>query len=796
MQNGGCSDEIAEVSQQDVESSIKQLHNEISMQEKQVEVCISQLDALKNAIYFYNQDKDQYTIEFEKLTKDLNQVQNEIDDVMQQRQDILASCQEKTDLIKENQHSIADTDDAIENKKSEYEKLHDVFRLEERNIRLSTEILKKSNKRVEKATNKLNDKLQQVAESQDQVNDFRERYQESHDKCERMKEELSGVLKTNEVLIQQNDELREHRHELDDIRADMVDAMATMRDQILFMNTDINSTDLAIRFKGIEIARVAHRLQDLDSKRVNEKAETRKVESEREIVQRHMLETKKDQHNCRSQGDRIDLESARFANNTDQVISNIHQIQDEVFQMNLKLDEALIVLSQRQESIRHQDSITESFRNERDMLKRQIQNTNNDSQHIREQMESEEMMINRFKDDIRNKDDDTLKIHISSQTIKQTIEEMLASKAILERKLNELEITNRELNNQIELKYHIITQANYEIRTNTTANQLILKQTKNIAEEISQKYREQAVIKDKEKLNVSLIMKGSHHYNKLMMTIQEREQEAAYLIEQTKELMLKLRQQKTLKDEIIRVTKIVNKSAAQVRALEDEMETPMNVHRWTLLKATNPELYHLIELKLMMIEDINSRCLLMRKLKIRKSDFATKMAKLNHQMQVSVGGRYDEEFHTLNDLYKQKTKQLKQFEQQLYQKIPEIDDQREQVSSARSVYREEKIELQNVRQKITEVRMSTMPEKVHPPRNAPSKRGRFVGGGFGLGDGCISTNLNPVKKVERRPLTARANAVLVPTQSSSRRKKRQNWGPQQQKNDTRPRSARVQKDLD
>ena len=177
---------------------------------------------------------------------------------------------------------------------------------------------------------------------------------------------------------------------------------------------------------------------------------------------------------------------------------------------------------------------------------------------------------------------------------------------------------------------------------------------------------------------------------------------------------------------------------------------------------------------------------------------------MDHQLQVSYGGRFEDEFKTVTMLLRQKNRQLKQMEKQLTgEYIPAVDEQRRQVRSVRTIIRETKVENDDERRRVNELRRAVTPPEpevqfpVRPPKYSSRRRapGRFLGGGVGVGHAQIANDVPSLNlavldenEIRQRPKTSRANAgVCRPSTARRARANQKDWS-------ARCKSSRIYRD--
>jgi hypothetical protein len=118
------------------------------------------------------------------------------------------------------------------------------------------------------------------------------------------------------------------------------------------------------------------------------------------------------------------------------------------------------------------------------------------------------------------------------------------------------------------------------------------------------------------------------------------------------------------------------------------------------------------------------------KLQRLKKEFANRATIVDKHLQNSYGGQMDEERAYLLDLLRQKQRQLDEMKSQAEAQGQVVSGTREHVMSMRTMVRENKSELYEVRKRVDKIRPRTACGDKRP---TPRSETRFVGGGFAVG---------------------------------------------------------------
>jgi hypothetical protein len=205
-------------------------------------------------------------------------------------------------------------------------------------------------------------------------------------------------------------------------------------------------------------------------------------------------------------------------------------------------------------------------------------------------------------------------------------------------------------------------------------------------------------------------------------------------VERCKLLTGKVHHRRALQMEEIRFMKALIKEGAKCRALEDEHEKPLNVHRWRFLDGTNPHMAQLIKMNHELRDRLMYQITVIARLREMKRSLRRVSTKLEVHLTHGYIGNINDEFEFLNDVLRQKNRQLVMIESQVLGQTDKVHDHKGQVQTIRSMVRVEKEEFYDTKQKITVFRSPSVLERSQSKASQQNDipESRFIGGGFAV----------------------------------------------------------------
>ena len=254
---------------------------------------------------------------------------------------------------------------------------------------------------------------------------------------------------------------------------------------------------------------------------------------------------------------------------------------------------------------------------------------------------------------------------------------------------------------------------------------------------------ELALLYEKIKIQQSTLNKGELQYKSRVEDIRILKLEIKRLRRERKILTAKVANIDDLGKEIFHVQKELLKERTRCRALEEELENPMNVHRWRKLEGSDPSTYELI----LKIQTIQKRLIAKTEEVVQKELLIQEKEKLytelKHILARQPGPEVAEQLSIYQQTLKQKTKQLKalaselnMYESQISEYKFDIDKLNRELGEVKNKYfmQKKKEHLVKERERLEAGGAAAAPgapNSIVPNRSA-NEQVKFIGGGFSL----------------------------------------------------------------
>ncbi|XP_025973223.2 cilia- and flagella-associated protein 58 [Dromaius novaehollandiae] len=392
-----------------------------------------------------------------------------------------------------------------------------------------------------------------------------------------------------------------------------------------------------------------------------------------------------------------------------------------------KIEESEIKLKQQQNQC-------EAVRTERNLYSKSLIEAKDEIAEMKKKLKTMTHQVDQLKEEITAKEAALVKAHLEHQRTEREKESLKAELLKMKQQAVETKhfIEKQEAEERKLLK--IIAEADAERLKQKKEFDQVISERDILGSQLVRRNDELALLYEKIKIQQSILNKGETQYRQRMEDIRLLKLEIKKLRREKGILGRSVANVEELRQEVFHMQKELLRERTRCRALEEELENPLNVHRWRKLEASDPSTYELIQkiqrLQKQLIsktgEVIEKELLLQEKEKL--------YVELKHVLARQPGPEAAEQLQLYRHTLREKTKQLKvlsselnMYESQSQEYKYEIERLAKELLNVKKKYLAQKRKEQQAREK----ERSLTDTESEFPRHRPDVP-RFTGGGFAL----------------------------------------------------------------
>ena len=763
-QESGAQSMLKDNSLETIQADIDALKNEIKMQKVQIETLTNDNNNWKQKISDFESQTSNAKDEIERTNEELNSLKQQAKEVEDEVNNVMDNVTKTKNMIRENNEVIEGFDDKystaqgnleeVKRKKEDSrEELRDIIEAKTQSLQRVSVAQKLLENRIS-AGNKIKKEMEaiegEIKEKDEYIATFLGSTKEVVDEYDANEKELNHFIK-----------------ERDEIKEDMVrtrNRMSQCRSEIFRLQHELIKLEGEVGFAKRSVSLGQHISGVLRSDVLKEKKNHEAAEGATAGVFSDIANIKVEKHGTGEKAQELLKEIEKHSAETSQFRSETMTSEIQKNSYDEERKEIEIKLNKTMGRIQRIDTLQKSLIEERDLTRRQLEAYKQEAKGI----ESENMIIineiQNSKELIRQKDLECIQIHKQREEIREEIPDLEKQKA-------QQEVDLKDITVKISTKYNELVRSRYykdvaesglkelQINVNALGTGQIVHESR-----VNAKHEETSILRQKINALKWEISVEASQYNKIIEKVESLKEELTNLVRKKKALLNQSRHADALFKEYLQTEKQVLLLKGRTKALEDEMETPINVHRWRLLEGTNPEHLSLIKMTQSLRDTLMVKIATIQRLRDSLNKAKEESEKIIAKANKATKAEEEDKINYYTEVLQQKNEQLRVVRESLLERSSILGEGRESVSNVRSQLRDVKMDYFKVKQETNQIR--SLSQMQNPVSVARESKPKFIGGGFVCAkpptslDDCVSAPETP----SMSPMV-RASHIIVPTKN-------------------------------
>lgn len=534
------------------------------------------------------------------------------------------------------EHELSMQKDQISAKKAECE------RELKRKERMEKEIreLKVS---LESKQNEIKSKQQEVADSQEQVEKLEHQLREQKQLADKVQKELDAV---NQKVTNLHSDLEEQIHANTQLLAENSqkqvelkikdDEIQAVKSEVVRVNKIREAT--VVKLKAIEkqeaeaesqreemrneiqaMAReveLQKRLAEQERKRQEELFRERdvlnklKTQAENSIEKQsdlvkinevaiHNLEAEIQNYRDASQKqekliNQLEKERQKYGAEASQAGVKYMQALDEVKAREVTVLDLQKKIVEGENRLKQQQNLYETVRSERNLLSKNLVDAQDEINELRRRIKVMNHQIEQLKEEINTKELALMKEHFDFTKVEKERESLKQELGKAHQQIKDGEILIASHNANIENMNHVISEADDERFRQKKELDIVKNERDILGTQLIRRNEELALLYEKIKIQQSTLSKGQVQYRYRLNEIRLLKIKLTELKREHSILQGSVQNIYVLKREVHNLGRELLQERTKVKALSEELENPLNVHRWRQLEGTDPTAYEMI----------------------------------------------------------------------------------------------------------------------------------------------------------------------------------------------------------
>lgn len=402
-------------------------------------------------------------------------------------------------------------------------------------------------------------------------------------------------------------------------------------------------------------------------------------------------------------------------------------------------------IAEGEAKLKQQQQLYEAVRSDRNLYSKNLIEAQDEIAELKRKFKIMTHQIEQLKEEIAAKDQALVREHFDRQKTEKNYEHEKQELAKRNALLIESEKTLEKQHQEIGKLTRCIASMDEDALRQRKEYDQIINERDILGTQLIRRNDELALLYEKLKILKSTLTKGEYQYNErledikaLRLKIADDEREMAIIRRRAGQLG-------DMKDEIFQLQRELLQEKTKVKALSEELENPMNVHRWRKLEGSDPATYEMIQ----KIQTLQKRLIHKTEQVVEKDLVIKEKDKIYDELKGILarqpGPEVAEQLNAYQHNLKEKTKQMKVLAAELNMSQAQVNEYKYEIEKLncdlqdlkRRYYDSKKLveTLKLDLSQMTGQATGTVQRAITQATSAANSQARYTGGGFCLSMG-------------------------------------------------------------
>ncbi|XP_068709686.1 cilia- and flagella-associated protein 58-like [Montipora foliosa] len=431
----------------------------------------------------------------------------------------------------------------------------------------------------------------------------------------------------------------------------------------------------------------------------------------------------------------LEKERDRYINEASELTQKVLQHMEDVKIREMQIFDYKKKIAEAETKLKQQQNLYEAVRSDRNLYSKNLIESQDEITEMKRKLKIMNHQIDQLKEEIMAKEAALVKEHLEHQRVEKEKDALKAELQRMKQQAAESKayIEQQEVEERKLLK--IIAEADAERLRQKKELDQVISERDILGTQLVRRNDELALLYEKIKIQQSTLNKGEIQYRQRLEDIRLLKLEIKKLRREKNILTKSVSNVEDLRREVYHTQRELLRERTRCKALEEELENPMNIHRWRKLEGSDPSTYEMIQ----KIQTLQRRLIQKTEEVVEKELLIQEKEKLYMELKQILarqpGPEVAEQLSLYQQTLKEKTKQMKgmsselnMYEAQVKEYKYEIERLAKELQEVKKKFYMQKRKEQQARERDRAYQQAAGPAFSPQRTDGP----RFTGGGFNL----------------------------------------------------------------
>merc|ERR1711934_1261029 len=285
----------------------------------------------------------------------------------------------------------------------------------------------------------------------------------------------------------------------------------------------------------------------------------------------------------------------KYGAKASEAMSKYMQAQEEVKLRDLSIVNLRKKIHEAETRLKQQQNLYEAVRSDRNLYSKNLIEAQDEIQEMRRKFKIMNHQIGQLKEEIQSKDSALMAVHLEHAKLEKERDMQKAEIQKLKNNLLEADNTCKSLQQEIKKLETIIEKGEREMERQRKELDEVINERDILGTQLIRRNDELALLYEKIKIQQSTLKKGEVQYRERIEDIRILKLKINDMKRELQLLSSSVSNIDSLRNEVYHLQRELLQERTKVKALSEELENPMNVHRWRKLEGSDPDTYEMIQ---------------------------------------------------------------------------------------------------------------------------------------------------------------------------------------------------------
>ena len=291
----------------------------------------------------------------------------------------------------------------------------------------------------------------------------------------------------------------------------------------------------------------------------------------------------------------LEHEAAQYDKESQVATSKYAKLMDSVRVLEVKVEESQRAIHDSETKLKQQQSLFEQVLNERNLYSKNLLELHGEIQEMRRKFKIMNHSITQLKEEIQLKEKDLVQHNIQKSKMEQEKKKYLLRKQKFATMTDAYTRKISSLSNEINKLNEIINEADSEKAKQRRDYENVMNERDILGAQLIKRNDELARLYERIRIQQSAMSKGDGQYRDSMLELNTLTDRSAQLRSELTTIKAFISKIDQLKVDVNKKGNILIRETAKVKALTEELQNPLNVHRWHKLEGSDPTTFDALQ---------------------------------------------------------------------------------------------------------------------------------------------------------------------------------------------------------